>query len=119
MIVWATSKFDQYVFGRETVHIESGHQPLKAVFAKPIHKSPKQLQRLIMALQKYTLDIQYKKGTLMWIADTLSRAYRNTTESTQHDVGEVRVLEEIDHSDGLSIAPSQLKQLKKVQQPTQ
>ena len=30
-IVWATSKFDQYVFGRETVHIDSDHQPLKAV----------------------------------------------------------------------------------------
>ena len=49
----------------------------------------------------------------MWIADTLSRAYRNTTESAQHNVSEVRALEEIDHSDGLSIAPRRLEQLKK------
>lgn len=108
----ATSKFDQHIFGRETVHIESDHQPLKAVFAKPIHKSPKRLQRMLMALQNYTLDIQYKKGTLIWIADTLRRAYRSTTECAQHDISEVRALDEVDHSDGLSIAPSRLEQFK-------
>jgi hypothetical protein len=79
-IVWATNKFDQYILGREIVHIESDNQPLKAVFANPIHKSPKRLQRMLMALQNYTLEIHYKKGTLMWILDTLSRAYRSTTE---------------------------------------
>ena len=111
-IVWAANKFDQYIFGRKIVHIESDHQPLKAVFAKPIHKSPKRLQRMLMVLQKYTLEIQYKKGALMWIADTLSRAYRNTTECAQHDTSEVRALEEIDHSDGVSIAPNRLEQFK-------
>jgi hypothetical protein len=30
-IFWATSKFDQYILGRETVNIESDHEPLKAV----------------------------------------------------------------------------------------
>ncbi len=39
-IVWATSKFDQYILERETVTIESDHEPLKAVFSKPIHSSP-------------------------------------------------------------------------------
>ncbi len=92
-IVWATNKFDQYILGRDIVHIESDHQPLKAIFAKPIHKSPKRLQRVLMALQNYTLDIQYKKGSLMWISDTLSRAYRSTTEAAQHDISEVRALE--------------------------
>ena len=92
-IVWATNKFDQYILGRDIVHIESDHQPLKAIFAKPIHKSPKRLQRVLMALQNYTLDIQYKKGSLMWISDTLSRAYRSTTKAAQHDISEVRALE--------------------------
>ena len=48
----------------------------------------------------------------MYIADTLSRAYRDTTEWAQHDTSEVRALEEIDHSDGLSISPSRLEQFK-------
>ena len=111
-IVWATNKFDQYILGREIVHIESDHQPLKAVFAKPVHKSPKRLQRMLMALQNYTLEIHYKKGTLMWISDTLSRAYRSTTESAEHDISEVRALEEIDHCEGVSIAPNRLNQFK-------
>ena len=37
-IVWSTNKFDQCILGRELVHIESDHEPLKAVFSKPIHK---------------------------------------------------------------------------------
>ena len=109
-IVWATSKFDQYILGREVVHVESDHQPLKSVFSKPIHKSPKRLQRMLMALQSYSLDIQYKKGALMWISDALSRAYRMTTESAQHDTSVVRAIEEVDHTKGLSIAPPKLTQ---------
>ncbi|CAB4029631.1 Hypothetical predicted protein, partial [Paramuricea clavata] len=111
-IVWATNKFDQYILGREIVHIESDHQPLKAVFAKAIHKSPKRLQRMLMALQSYTLEIHYKKGTLMWISDTLSRVYRSTTESAEHHISEVRALEEINHCEGVSIAPNRLNQFK-------
>lgn len=34
----------------------------------------------------------------MWISDTLSRAYRNTTESWQHDTTVVQALEEIAHT---------------------
>ena len=109
-IVWATNKFDQYILGREVVHVESDHQPLKSVFSKPIHKSPKRLQRMLMALQSYSLDIQYKKGALMWISDALSRAYRMTTESAQHDTSVVRAIEEVDHTKGLSIAPLKLTQ---------
>lgn len=70
-LVWATNKFDQYILGHKTVHIESDYQLLKAVFVKPIHKSPKRLQSMLMALQSYTLDIRYKKlGAVMWIPDT-------------------------------------------------
>ena len=99
-IVWSTDKFNQYILGREVVHIESDHEPLKAVFTKPIHKSPKRLQRMLMALQNYSLDVQYKKGELMWISDALSRAYRNTTEASKHDTSY------------LSIAPYRLAELR-------
>ena len=63
-IVWSTDKFNQYILGREVVHLESDHEPLKAVFTKLIHKSPKRLQRMLMASQNYSLDVQYKKGNL-------------------------------------------------------
>ena len=109
VIVWSTNKMDQYILGCEVVHID--HKPLKAVFSKPIHKSPKRLQRMLMALQNYTLDVQYK-GKLKWISDALSQAYRNTTESSQHDIGLVCALETIDHSENLSIAPYRIAEFR-------
>ena len=35
-IVWSCDKFDQYIYGRDMVTIESDHEPLKAVFKKDI-----------------------------------------------------------------------------------
>ena len=96
-IMWSCDRFDQYIYGRDVVTIESDHEPLKAVFKKEIHKSPKRLQRMCLALQKYNLDIEYKKGPLMYIADTLSRAYQATTECLQQEHCEIRVLETISH----------------------
>ena len=113
-IVWSCHKFDQYIYGREIVHVESDHEPLQAVFKKPIHQSPKRLQRMRMALQNYSLDIQYKKGRLMFIADALSRAYRLTTEDAKHDCSEVRALREVQHEDGLSVSPTRLQEFKRV-----
>ena len=66
------TKFDQYLYGRDKITVEFDHEPLKSVFKKEIHKSPKRLQQMRLALQKYNLEVQYKKGTLMHIADALS-----------------------------------------------
>ena len=111
-IVWSCHKFGQYIYGRDIVHVESDHEPLQAVFKKPIQQSPKRLQRMRMALQNYSLDIQYKKGRLMFIADALSRAYRLTTEDAQHNSSEVRALQEVQHEDGLSVSPNRLQEFK-------
>ena len=51
-IVWSCHKFDQYIYGRDIVQVESDHEPLQAVFKKPIQQSPKRLQRMRLALQK-------------------------------------------------------------------
>ena len=91
-IVGSCHKFDQYIYGRDVVLVDSDHEPLQAVFKKPIHQSPKRLQRMRMALQNYSLNIRYKKGRLMFIADALSRSYRLTTDDAQHDSSEVRAL---------------------------
>ena len=115
-IVWSCHKFDQYIYGRDVVHVDSDHEPLQAVFKKPIHQSPKRVQRMRMALQNYSLNIRYKKGRLMFIADALSRSYRLTNEDThrspkyQHDSSEVRALREVRHTDGLSVSPKRLEE---------
>ena len=65
-----------------------------------------------MTLQNYSLDIRYKKGRLMFIADALSRSYRLTTDDAQHDSGEVCGLREVHHTDGLSVSPKRLEESK-------
>lgn len=46
---------------------------------KEIQKSLKRLQRIRLALGKYNLEVQYKKGPVIYIADAMSRAYLKTT----------------------------------------
>lgn len=94
-ITWWCDKFDQYLYGQDIVTTETDHETLKSVFKKEIHKSPKRLQRMCLALQKYNLEVQYKKGPLMHIADALSRAYLKTTDGAQMEFCEIRALRQL------------------------
>ena len=72
-IVFACERFDQYVYARVT-KVETDHKPLEAISRKNMMDIPKRLQRMILRLQRYDLQIAYKKGSEMYVADTLSRA---------------------------------------------
>ena len=37
--------------------------------------APKRLQRMVLRLERYSLEVTYVRGSEMYIADTLSRAY--------------------------------------------
>src|SRR5690348_8559039 len=74
-IVHACSKFDHYIYGKPKIIVESDHKPLQRIFKKLIFDSPKRLQRMLLFLQKYDLEVTFKPGKEMYIADTLSRAY--------------------------------------------
>ena len=74
-IVFACDRFEAYIYGRDRVSIESDHKPLETIVLKPLSSAPKRLQRMLLRLQKYTLDVIFKKGEHMYLADTLSRAY--------------------------------------------
>ena len=74
-IVFACEKFDAYIFGRDVVKVESDHKPLESIFRKELCLAPKRLQRMLLRLQKYSLDVCYVKGEKMYLAVTLSRAY--------------------------------------------
>lgn len=101
--MWSCNKYDQYLYGRDTVTIESDHEHLRSVFKKEIHKSPKHLQRMCLALQKYNLDVQYKKGPLKHIVGIIRRAYLRTTEGAQDEFCEIRALENVDHEDHIRV----------------
>ena len=104
-ITWACDKFDQYLYGRDKVTVETDHEPLKPVFQKAIHKSPKRLQRVCLALQMHNLEVQYKKDSLMYIADASSRVYLMTTDGAQTECCEIHALEMVNHEEYIRVEP--------------
>lgn len=73
-ITFGCTRFHQYIYGHEKVTVETDHKPLEAIFKKPLNETPARLQRLMLKLQHYCIELQYKPGKLLFIADTLSRA---------------------------------------------
>jgi hypothetical protein len=73
-VVFGLQKFHQYTYGRKvTVHTD--HKPLESIFKKTLHTAPKRLQRMLLQLQTYDIEVIYHPGREMYLADTLSRAY--------------------------------------------
>ena len=71
-VVFACERFDTYLYGRDVVHVKTDHQPLEAIFKKDLGSAPKRLQRMLLRLQRYNLDVKYQKGSLMVMSDPLS-----------------------------------------------
>ena len=68
-IVFSTERFHQYTYGRSVI-VESNHKPLEIIHAKPLVSAPKRLQRMILRPQRYDLDVRYKRGSELHLADT-------------------------------------------------
>ena len=83
-IVFACERFNQYLFGRNSVSVQSDHKPLETIFAKPLTAAPKRLQGMLLRLQKFNLKVGYVKGSEMFLADTLSRAPLPSTDPPKH-----------------------------------
>ena len=73
-IVFACERFDHYIYGKDCITVQSDHKPLETIFKKPLLSAPKRLQRMLLRLQKYNLNVTYTRGKDLFIADTLSRA---------------------------------------------
>ena len=74
-IAWSCEKFHVFLYGRDEITVETDHKPLENIVKKPLDQAPLRLQRMLLRLQKYAIRLVYKRGSEMYIADTLSRAY--------------------------------------------
>ena len=116
-IVFGAERFENYLYGRRVV-VETDHKPLESIFKKSLVTAPKRLQRMLMRLQKFDLEVRYKKGTTMYLADTLSRAFVAQTPKEQRPMEAVfqsemeKELEEIHAIDYVSITDTGLIKLK-------
>lgn len=97
-IVFATRKYDQYIFGHSDVTVHTDHKPLETIWLKSLLHAPKRLQSMLLTLQRYTLKIQYRPGREQLVADMLSRLRNSTTqpdELPREQVFQMKVTEEL------------------------
>ena len=90
-IVYGCTKFHQYVYGKK-VKVQTDHKPLEALFKKLLFQAPQRLQRMMLRLQCYDLQVEYEPGKNLLIADTLSRAPEESTETAANTKDECEVL---------------------------
>ena len=70
-IVFALERFN-HTFDR-TITVQSDHQPLQSIWRKSIVSTSPRLQRLLLRLAHYDLNIEFLRGKENVIADVLSR----------------------------------------------
>ena len=83
-IVFGCKRFHQYLYGKP-VTIETEHKPLENIFRKPLSQAPSRLQKMLMQLQEYNINLIYKRGSEMYLADALSRAFPSSIEEEQFE----------------------------------
>jgi hypothetical protein len=110
-IIFGVERFHQYTYGRKVI-VDSDHKPLETIFGKPLAAVPRRLQKMFMRLQLYDIDIQYKKGSEMYLADTLSHHFikgQPTKSTFEEEFDQVPLTTEINWIIGMEEKISKLK----------
>ena len=84
-VVFGCERFHQYIYAKE-VSVETDHRPLVSIISKPLNKAPARLQRMLLKLQRYNINLRYKPGKELYTADTLSRAYLPNTDKEDEEL---------------------------------
>lgn len=61
VVFGCTVRFHQNIYGKKII-VESKHKPLVSIDTKPLINSSLRLQRILIKLQLYDLEIKYKPG---------------------------------------------------------
>lgn len=94
-VTFACEKFDDYVYGRR-VTVETDHKPLETICKKSILAAPARLQKMLLKLQRYDINVVYKRGAELYIADTLSRSFQpETSANLGNDDYEVMLVDSV------------------------
>ena len=98
----------QYVYGRK-VTLRTDPKPLQIIAKKPLAAAPKRLQRLMMRLTQYDVEIKDRRGPEMYLAATLSRAYL----PQEHYPGKAdQEVERVHSMNFLSISEPQIQEIR-------
>ena len=81
-VVYACEKFHAYVYGRAFT-VLSDHKPLEMITVKNLGSAPPRLQRFLLRLQGYNMEVKYKPGKEMLLSDAMSRLNPLPAESNE------------------------------------
>ena len=79
-IVEALNTFEELLLGKSN-RVYTDHQLFQSIFEKDLALAPKCLQKMLLFLQRYNFTIVYRKGSLLNLADDLSRTHVKTKPS--------------------------------------
>ena len=71
-IVFGTQKFHTYLYGRK-FRVITDHLTLVAIVQKGLVNCPLRLQRMLLKLQGYDMEVEYQPGREIVLEDLLSR----------------------------------------------
>ena len=71
-VMFGLEKFEYYPLGRHTL-VETDHSPLEQISKKNIAEAPALLQRLLLRCMKFDIEVRYRRGETIPVADALSR----------------------------------------------
>ena len=107
-VVFSCEHFEHYIYGKH-VTVETDHKPLIAIQKKPINTASKRLQRMMLRLQRFDLNLTYKPGKEMYIADALSRVLPKQSKVPNASTSSCyKDLETVNFVEDLSISESTL-----------
>lgn len=89
-ILFGCKRYHQYVYGRR-ITVQTDHKPLVSIMNKPLYAAPPRLQRMLLQLQRYDLEVVHLPGKDIPVADTLSRKYLPDTYPHLSDGMDVHV----------------------------
>ena len=78
-VVTGVEHFHQYLFGRQFT-LYTDHKPIESLVLKPLVDTSPRVQRLMLHLSQYNMNMQYKAGKYLLLSDCLSRLSNPTTQ---------------------------------------
>ena len=82
---WCLERFNHYVSGKQVL-IETDHKLLESIWKKNIPGALPRLQRLLLKMTKYNVEMKYIQGKTNVIADALSRVCCMETPDKYHGI---------------------------------
>ena len=78
-VVTSVEHFHQYLFGKQfTLYMD--HKPIENLVLKPLVNTSPRVQRLMLHLSQYNMNVQYKAGKHLLLSDCLSQLSNPATQ---------------------------------------